>query len=200
LITPSEIAQWYEGKDFTSDWTSHNFPNWCRVFEPGRQKVKRILEIGSWEGRSAIFFLEFFPNASITCVDTFHDSSEYLGNPNLPLIEERFDVNMSAYGARVTKIVAESIVALHTLIKADELFDLIYVDGSHNRDDVLIDSLLSWRLSRSGTIIVWDDYEGGALQPHETRLKIAINLFLSLYPKQIRIVHRGYQIIAERLA
>ena len=41
----------------------------------------------------------------------------------------------------------------------DGLFDLIYIDGSHSAKDVLLDSLLAWRLLRPGGAMVWDDYE-----------------------------------------
>jgi len=200
MFNPTEMEFWFAGKDFSTDWTSGNFPNWCRVFADRREKVRRILEIGSWEGRSAIFFLEFFRNASITCIDAFASGGTST-NPALHLAESRFDKNTKSYGARVTKIAAESVVALHDLIKGRvEPFDLIYVDGSHFRDDVVIDSLMMWRLSAPGTIVIWDDYEGGRPdQAPETRVKAAIDYFLSLYGKQMAILHRGYQIIAQRV-
>ena len=41
----------------------------------------RVIEIGSWEGRSALFFLNFFPRSRITCIDTFAGSSEHQDDP-----------------------------------------------------------------------------------------------------------------------
>ena len=41
----------------------------------------------------------------------------------------------------------------------DGLFDLVYIDGSHSAKDVLLDSLLAWRLLRPGGAMIWDDYE-----------------------------------------
>ena len=41
-----------------------------------KNKVKNILEIGSFEGRSTIFFLNYFSNCNITCVDTWSGSRE----------------------------------------------------------------------------------------------------------------------------
>jgi predicted O-methyltransferase YrrM len=200
MFNPTDMDFWFAGKDFSTDWTSGNFPNWCRVFTERRETVTRILEIGAWEGRSAIFFLEFFPHASVTCIDAFAGGGTST-NPALNLAEARFDKNTKQYGTRVTKIAAESVVALHGLIKAGKTYDLIYVDGSHVRDDVTIDSLMVWRLTAPGTAIIWDDYEGGRPdQPYETRVKAAIDYFLSLYGKQLSILHRGYQIIAQRIA
>src|SRR5262245_27164466 len=135
MLDPRDVQRWFSGKDFTSDWTSPNFLTWSRIFESRRDRIRQVLEIGSWEARSAIFFLEFFPQSVITCVDTFQGGVENRADPHLPLIEHRFDRNLGPYGHRVTKIRSDSIVALWKLHKAGQLFDLVYIDGSHQRDD-----------------------------------------------------------------
>src|SRR5262245_29300537 len=94
---------WFRDKDLTSDFSSGNFTLWRRVFSPLRDEPLRILEIGSWEGRSAIFFLNFFANATITCIDTFSGGSDHQPE-RTPPTEERFDRNLAAFGARVEKI------------------------------------------------------------------------------------------------
>lgn len=38
-------------------------------------------------------------------------------------------------------------------------FDLVYIDGSHLRLDVLSDASMAWRLLREGGVMVFDDYE-----------------------------------------
>ena len=199
MVDLREVQRWFVGKDFTSDWTSPNFPKWCRILEPRREQTHQILEIGSWEGRSAVFFLEFFPRASITCIDTFRGGIENQDDPNLPLIEERFDRNVEPYRNRVTKMKSESVVALHALEKAGRIFDLVYIDGSHRRDDVIVDSLLTWRLSRIGTVIIWDDYgKEGQDNPNAICVKPAVDVFLSLYAKYALPIDLGYQIVIER--
>jgi hypothetical protein len=97
---------WFRGKQFTTDWTSENFTIWRRVLSPLRKKPLRILEIGSWEGRSALFFLNFFPHATITCIDTFEGGH---GEPTefadkVPGIQERFDHNLAPFGSRTEKL------------------------------------------------------------------------------------------------
>src|SRR5215510_810415 len=78
---------WFRDKEFTSDWSSGNFTLWGRVFRPLRGKPLRIVEIGSWEGRSAIFFLNFFDQSTITCIDPFDGA----GDPRAGQIgEQRF--------------------------------------------------------------------------------------------------------------
>lgn len=39
------------------------------------------------------------------------------------------------------------------------MFDLIYIDGSHMRLDVLTDAVMAWQLLRVHGILVFDDYE-----------------------------------------
>src|SRR5262245_42835967 len=58
-ISEAEAAGWYAGKDFSFDWTSWHFPNWFNLLNDHRKRKMRVLEIGSWEGRSAIFFLNY---------------------------------------------------------------------------------------------------------------------------------------------
>lgn len=65
---------------FTQDWFSKNIPVWERLFAPlkGRPNLQ-ILEIGSFEGRSACWLLEHVltgEGAGIDCVDTFMGSME----------------------------------------------------------------------------------------------------------------------------
>jgi hypothetical protein len=197
-------ARWFQGKEFSQDWTSPHFPVWARVLEDWRGRAIDALEIGSWEGRSAVFFLEFLPQCRIVCVDTFAGSPEHLANPdwraNLPEIERRFDANTAPYRGRVEKIRANSVAALDVLAKAGRRFDLIYVDGSHRRDDVLVDTLLAWPMLNAGGRLIWDDYGGGKRLPDAERVQPAVDLFLDLHGGEARTLHRGYQVIVEKTA
>ena len=90
---------WFADKDFTTDWTSGNFTTWRRALSPLRNEPLRILEIGSWEGRSAVFFLNFFPRATIVCIDTFGGTPEedyvYDGlREQIRGVEDQFDRNL----------------------------------------------------------------------------------------------------------
>ena len=60
------------------------------------KNIKNILEIGSYEGRSAIFFLKYFLNSNITCVDTWQGSYEH-DNIDFKQIENNFDHNTSNF-------------------------------------------------------------------------------------------------------
>lgn len=63
---------------FNSDWFTHNIPSLKAVFE--YVKPQRILEIGSFEGRSTIFFMEealkYQPQVEIHCIDSWEGGAE----------------------------------------------------------------------------------------------------------------------------
>ena len=61
-----------------------------------RKNINNILEIGSYEGRSAIFFLNCFSNSIITCVDTWGGSDEQK-DLDSKIIEKNFDTNLSKH-------------------------------------------------------------------------------------------------------
>ena len=175
--------------NFSTDWFSYHIQSWQKFLAPFKNKGVSALEIGSFEGRSASFLLEFLPNSRIVCIDTFTNYGDQ------PDFEKRFDENMSRFGSRVHKIRGQSVGVLDRLISEGQNFDFIYIDGSHARNDVLVDSLLAWKLLKVGGIIVWDDYEWN-LRPD--RPKEAIDTFLALHAKNLRILRRGYQIVASR--
>ena len=190
---------WFRDKEFTSDWSSGNFTLWRRVFWPLRSEPLRILEIGSWEGRSAIFFLNLFDQSTITCIDTFSGGSDHSAD-QVARIEERFDRNLAPFGHRVEKIKGLSREALASLSTRERRYDLAYIDGSHDHDDVMVDSLGVWSMLNPGGSIIWDDYRWGRHHlPLEQRPQSAIDEFLREREGQYRVLSKGYQMIIERL-
>lgn len=195
---------WFREKEFTSDWASGNFSLWRRVLSPLRDRPLRILEIGSWEGRSALFFLNFFERSTIVCIDTFggntgekqvYDSLATI----MPGVEGRFDRNLASFGGRAEKIKSLSGPALASLQSQRRRFDLAYIDGSHRRDDVMADSQAVWQLLDLGGIVIWDDYKWGPRLSPEERPQPAIDAFLQAHEGSYRLLASGYQVMIERL-
>lgn len=125
--------------------------NWERILGSLRGKIKRVLEVGSYEGQSALFWHHFF-NARIMCIDNWQNFAD--GAPCARIVEDHFDFN--THDLPIIKIKAQSTDALHAL---HEIFDLIYIDGDHSRLQVMIDSCLAWRLLIPGGVMIWDDYQ-----------------------------------------
>ena len=194
MLQPKPWSAWFDGKDLTEDWSSGNFPLWMKVLAPSRDKALSILEVGSFEGRPAIFWLEFLPNSTLTCVDHFATTKKRDGGD----IERRFDANTNVYANRLTKIKNSSASALSRMADEKRRFDLIYIDGCHYRDEVLVDSLLAWQLLEEGGLIIFDDYEHQLERDPAQRPKDAIDCFMGLHVDEITEVSRGYQLIIRK--
>jgi predicted O-methyltransferase YrrM len=195
-----EWDRWFQGKTFTTDWSSGNFVHWARILDRFRDRETRVLEIGSWEGRSAVFFLELLQKSRITCIDTFTGGPEYSGLEDaVASIEDRFDVNLASYGDRVRKMKSRSVPALDQLGQDNEIFDVVYIDGSHARDDVLMDSILAWRLLTPNGICMWDDYTWGLPDvPSARRPQHAIDAFLDLHSDELQVLETSGQVMVEK--
>jgi methyltransferase family protein len=195
---------WFWRGTFTSDWTWKNYSVWRRVLARWRDKPVRIVEIGSWEGRSAIFFLKYLRRSTIVCIDTFAGTEEegyvygLLGD-QLAGVAARFDRNVAPFADRVEKIKSRSAPALARLQAEKRRFDLAYIDGGHRYDDVMADSLGIWALMAPGGIVIWDDYEWAPEFAREERPQAAIDDFLRAHAGGYRLLVKGYQVIVERL-
>jgi predicted O-methyltransferase YrrM len=184
---------------FTQDYMSGNVPIWTQHLSEIRGKENiHLLEVGSFEGRSAIWFLQnvlTHPSSTVTCVDLFRV-------PHAPFCmrEIRFDHNIAASGfsSRVTKVKARSQEVLKLL--REDSYNIIYIDGSHRAADVQSDASLSWPLLKRNGIIIFDDYLWHLEWPVEERPQMGIDNFLSSVGSQLEILHKGWQVIGKRLS
>jgi predicted O-methyltransferase YrrM len=198
-----DLSAWFAGKRFSTDWTSRFFAQWAVLLEARRHELLEVLEIGSWEGRSAIFFLRFLENCRLTCIDTFAGNPEHhlrdKWRAALPQIEQRFDANLAEFGARVHKIKDTSLQALAGLAAAGRRFDVVLVDGSHHSADVLADATQCWPLVRDGGLVIFDDYEWTFFDDPVRHPRQGVDRFLASHAGHYRELHRGYQVIIEKV-
>jgi predicted O-methyltransferase YrrM len=201
-MAKSEYASWFRDKEISTDWSSRYFDTWTSLLAPRREQTLEVLEVGSWEGRSAIFFLQYLKNCRLTCIDTFRGSREHLEVTRwadaLPFIEARFDSNVAEFGQRVTKIKDASTMALARLLTERRCFDVVYLDGSHHSADVLSDAMLAWPMVRDRGIVIFDDYEWSFYADAAATPKPAVDAFLFVQAGRFRELHRGYQVIIEK--
>lgn len=177
---------------FTSDWFSFYVPRWFDIFSFLRPT--RILEIGSYEGRSAVWMSKTMASLGlggvIVCVDTWEDRE----------IEERFDSNISLASKDnilIQKHKGNSQDIMWGTVTGK--YDFIYVDGSHIACDVLTDAVSAFYLCRHGGVIIFDDYGGGELggSPQDSP-RIAIDAFLKCFKHEIEIIHKDYQVAVRK--
>lgn len=171
---------------YTCDWFSSAIPGITRSLKP-LSSVTRILEIGSFEGRSTVWFLQTFPDATVVSVDTFEGSPEHSAM-DLTALYDRFCQNTEPYKDRLEVRKGHSHSMLYGL--EPQSFDVIYVDGSHEEDDTLMDLLLSYGLLRPGGVMLVDDYR----QPAFPGVKRAVDHFESVFHSRVTRIHDQYQV------
>jgi len=189
-----EDAEYTKKYNFSKDkdWFTDRVPVWNKVLADFRGKPNiRYLEIGVFEGRSAIWMLENIlthPTARLTCVDIFWGPYKKIFLDNLTL-------SGFAYKAKI--IQGRSQDKLRRL--PPNSFDIIYIDGSHIAYDVLADAVLSWQLLKNGGLLIFDDYGvGHGPIPSEYAPRVAVDAFITVYRNNVEIVHRGYQVILKK--
>jgi len=187
---------------FKERWFDRNIVPWSvslpKAFD--RADSLRILEIGSWEGRSTLFLMTYFPQAKLTAVDTWAGSDEHHYNATADLrdLESRFDRNLGPHSTRVTKRKGSSLYVLPQLVEEDQEYDLIYVDASHFADDALTDAVNAWRVLGEGGVMIFDDVMWPAYKRTRANTAWAIHSFLKYHSGEFKILHAGYQIIVQK--
>ena len=181
---------------FTKDWHSSSIPVWSRTLGPLRGRPGlRYLEVGVYEGRSLLWVLENVltdPTSRLTALD--------LEIPDALLS----NIEMSGQAQRITTIRGPSQTELRKLPVSS--FDIIYVDGSHVSADVLADAVQCFELLKDGGLMIFDDYtwvggwvtRKGELLPDQLRPHMAIDAFVAAYHYDVKVVHRGYQLIVRK--
>jgi len=205
MQAPNELNfdSYFAGKALTTNWGIDHYERWAAILAPLREQAARVLEIGSWEGRSALFFLNYLPQSSITCVDTFGGSLEHRTWPlwrrvrQLYGIERRFDENMRPYSDRMQKLKQTSLAALGALGIEGRRFDVVYIDASHVARDVYRDGVLAWPLVDSDGIVIFDDYERRR-GPAADWPGFGIDAFVRTLDGSYEELFRGRQLIIRR--
>jgi len=146
------------------------------------QNIKRILEIGSYEGLSAIFYLNLFKDSSIECVDTWSGGEQQPGE-DFSFIEKNFDKNLNLYKNKVLK---HKMLSDNFFAQNKNKFDLIFIDGDHKYDQVKRDALNAWKILNNRGVLIFDDYTYNHYKK-ETNLNPApaINEFIKNFSNEI---------------
>jgi predicted O-methyltransferase YrrM len=181
---------------FSVDWFSYNAEGISSCLSKLQNKNK-FLEIGCWEGMSTTWFIQNYldANGSITVIDTFEGGDEHRNQILANLTQEEkdkvfnqvYDDFMSNIKETIGKNQKYEVMkntsynALAELIVRGEKFDFIYIDGSHEASDVLIDAVMSFPLLNSGGIMIFDDYTWGDQTNPFMCPKLAIDAFGSVF-------------------
>ena len=193
---------------FTKDWFNWAPQVWEQLIPhlPGKPGERHFLEIGSFEGRSAVWIAENMMEAGddLTCIDTWEGGEEH-GDEDMGTVEERFDHNLAVLEVRFphhlfSKMKEKSVCTLARNIDAGDVenTDFIYIDGSHTAPDVLTDACMAWPLLKPKGMMVFDDYMWGNPRDILHRPKPAIDAFCNIFAETAEIVHVGYQLVVRK--
>ena len=173
-------------KSFSNKWFLNNFDIFSFFLPQDKNSKFDYLEVGCFEGLSSFFVLSEYKAVDATLLDIWdmpNANSKTLSH-NFNSIENTFDDNLSHFN--FTKIKDDSVVAMRTLFKQNKSFDFIYIDGSHNGEDILSDAIEAFKILKKEGLIFFDDFlqhdKNRALQSYE-----GIEKFLTLYSSYLKI-------------
>jgi predicted O-methyltransferase YrrM len=118
-----------------------NFINVINRLQPAN-----VLEIGFNGGFSALLMKMTKPDIKLTCIDINQ-------HPYVVPCYEQISRDISG----IDLILDSSVTALPKLIELDIKFDVIHIDGDHSKEGAQGDMELCLKLSRKGTVIIFDD-------------------------------------------
>jgi hypothetical protein len=141
-------------------------------------KPKLIIEVGSWKGASAVHMAQCLKDlgvqAKILCIDTWLGAIEFWGNKQdpqrylslglkngYPTVFYQFLANVVKSGFQdvIVPFPQTSVTAARWLRQQGVQADAIYVDGSHEEEDVFVDLCGYWQVLAPGGIMFGDDYD-----------------------------------------
>jgi hypothetical protein len=128
--------------DFSNTWFNNAKPFWVNLFR--NFQPSRVLEIGSFEGRSTVWFVENMleDEGDIFCVDTWEGGEEH-SKETVAKSEELFDANTTIVeGIFTTDFIAE--IKVHRTGLELQRVDLETLSRKHRVVD-RSDSRLNWR-------------------------------------------------------
>lgn len=172
----------------------------------GQVKPKIIIEVGTWKGKSAIQMADVIKynnlDCKIYCVDTWLGALEFwdwqkntperdlqLKN-GYPQIYYQFLSNVvhSNHQDIIIPVPLTSNLAAKLLSRKNIKADLIYIDASHETEDVYDDMKNYIPLLNQNGIIFGDDY-------HWESVKNGVNLYAKDYSCEIEINRNVYWIM-----
>ncbi|KZV64103.1 hypothetical protein PENSPDRAFT_669246 [Peniophora sp. CONT] len=199
----------------TQGWYDHHAPIWRTLFPlvTARTKSPRALEIGSWEGRSAVLLLTELcgSDGTLACINHFN----FLRTPAARAEFETIQHNLRETGAgdRARTIINYSVPGLMQLLreeialgehkKGEAGLDFVYINDSTEADDALLNGELVWRLARKGAVVVFENYrwdKDTVESRHHPRR--GIDAFMQLHRDEFERISGGdegqYQLVLQK--
>ena len=180
-----------------------NHKNWDIYLKKFIDKKINCLEIGSYTGETTVWMLKNLCTdieSKVFSVDKWEESPEYV-NIDFSNIEKLFDENIKKTGKKSQNVKMKmfSSQALNILKDKKNMFDIIFIDSSHEAKNIMRDGVLSWDLLNEGGILIFGNYEWEKLNKDYFRPNIAIDSFIHIFQPELKVVYKGYQVMVEKI-
>ena len=164
--------EYLKKKKITTDFFSINAYYWKKFLRTLPENFK-YLEIGSLEGNSALFIINNFKVKKVVCVDIWEDEN----------FKEEQHKNFNNYKKNINEFsnIVETFKGTSDafFLKQKDKYDVIYIDGSHEADQVYKDIKNSWKILNINGVLICDDYFYGNIYKNPDNVpSIAINKFV----------------------
>ncbi len=208
--------EWTKPYQFTEDWHTRHTAYWSHHLKSMVGLPINYLEVGCYEGLSTCWMLDnvlkHHSESKYTVCDTFcgvqqlEDVAETTHVTSLT--RQRFDHNIgSVQGVSHLKLTLYPEFSCNMYYKLfsnvekkkdekgneNELYDIIYIDGSHVARDVLLDAVCSFTLLKVNGILMFDDYQWKLLKNEYNCPGLGIDVFKSCFEHLFEPIHIGYQ-------
>ena len=172
-------------KKTTTDYFSINAYYWDLIINKNFKEFS-YLEIGSFEGNSALYILKNFKTKKVICIDIWNKYDDKDKDENLRMFEN-FKYNLSEFVGRFSFFKNTSD---EYFLNNNERFDVIYIDGWHEAPQVYKDLNNSWNRLNNNGLIICDDYFYGdiKLSTNSNLPADAINQFLFEKKNNLEVV------------
>lgn len=153
----------YDLPEFGEDWFT--YPNLYKSMVEKFSSGSKFVEVGSWKGKSAAYLAVEIINSkkdiSLDCVDTWKGSFEHTNDFYVKSnsLYELFIKNTSSLSYVINPIRMDSISA--SKIYKDNSIDFVFIDASHEYDNVKEDISSWFPKVKFGGIIAGHDYKYG---------------------------------------
>ena len=185
-------------KNFSNKWFLNNFEIFNYFLPKNKNEKFNYLEIGCYEGLSSFYVLSQFKFVNAYFLDIWAEPN----TNSIPLtddfnkVEKLFDENLSTFN--FTKIKDDSVISMRKLFRKNLSFDFIYIDGSHNGEDILSDAIEAFKILKKGGFIFFDDF----LQYEKNRKiqsYLGIEKFLELYSDDLQVVFFQNNLVIKKI-
>jgi cephalosporin hydroxylase len=191
---------------FTQDWHNYSLMDlapFLRTVNP--DKIKTVVEVGSFEGRSLLSWAKMFPYADLHAFDAWKQTSEMTSvGVDMDKVYAKFVTNVMPISHRLITWPGKSRFTLpdyacppndsdRCLVRP--AVDFAYIDGSHYADDTLLDALNLAPVISQGGYIVFDDYKWNKRKEAHHNPKLAIDAFGQIARGGWERIHENYTVV-----